>query len=189
MKHTISSTQFCLFQNSLSDLLTSKRLCSTLKKILNVFAQKTTTTATTTTTKMQKLFWTTNSFFSGLRMYFYEMWYLRWSDGCLLHLKHISLGLTFIIDFPSIYNGLKHLCSLKLISILQATWWKVVMKWKIVMFFILFGLFFSNHSFLRFQNFISPSIKYPVNLIFSVVVCICKIQTSLLLMGNFNFYQ
>ena len=37
------------------------------------------------------------------------------------------------------------------------------------------GLFFPKYSFLRLQNFISPSIKYPINLIFSVVICICKI--------------
>ena len=43
------------------------------------------------------------------------------------------------------------------------------------MFFSLFGLFFSNFPFLRSQNSISPSIQYPNNLIFSVVVCICKI--------------
>ena len=121
-------------------------------------------------------------------MYFNEISYLRWGDGCLLHLEHISLGLTFIIDFPSFHNGLKHLYSLKLISILKATWWKLVMKCKIVMLFILFGIFFSNYSFLRFQNFISPSIKCPVNLIFSVVVCICKIQASMFLMGNFKSY-
>ena len=46
----------------------------------------------------------------------------------------------------------------------------------IYVFFLLFGLFFSKRSFLRLQNFISPSIKYPVNLFFSVVVCICKIH-------------
>ena len=31
-------------------------------------------------------------------------------------------------------------------------------------------------SFLRFKNFISASIKYAINLIFSVRVCICKIN-------------
>ena len=25
-------------------------------------------------------------------MYFYQVWYLIWSDGCLLHLKHVLLG-------------------------------------------------------------------------------------------------
>ena len=44
------------------------------------------------------------------------------------------------------------------------------------MFFNLFGLFFSKYSFLRLQNFISPSIKYSINLIFEVVVCSCKIH-------------
>ena len=69
------------------------------------------------------------------------------------------------------HNGLKHLCSLKLVSILRATLWKVVMKCKIVMFSNFLG-----SSFLRLQNFISPNIKYPINLIFSVVVCICEIH-------------
>ena len=44
-----------------------------------------------------------------------------------------------------------------------------------LLFFQLFGIFFSKSSFLRLQNFISQSIKYPVRLIFSVVVFICKI--------------
>ena len=92
-----------------------------------------------------------------------------------MHLKHASFGLMFIIDFSSFHNGLKQLCSLKLVSILSAALWKVVIKCKIVMFFSIFGLFFSNCSYLRFQNFISPSIKYPINLIFSVVVCVCKV--------------
>ena len=92
---------------------------------------------------------------------------------CILSMSHLVL--TFIFDFSSFHNGLKHLCSLKLVFILKATLWKVVMKCKI-MFFSLFGLFFSKSSFLRFQNFISPSIKYPINLIFPVIVCICKIQ-------------
>ena len=38
------------------------------------------------------------------------------------------------------------------------------------------GGFFSRCSFLAFQNFISPSIKHPVKLFFSMVVCICKIH-------------
>ena len=50
------------------------------------------------------------------------------------------------------------------------------MKCKIVMFFNFLGSFFSKCSFLRLQNFILASIKYPVKLIFSVVVCICKIH-------------
>ena len=50
------------------------------------------------------------------------------------------------------------------------------MKYKIVLFFNYFGLFFSKRSFLSLQNFISLSIKYPVSLIFYVVVCICKIH-------------
>ena len=50
------------------------------------------------------------------------------------------------------------------------------MKCKIIVLFNFLGSFFPKCSFLRLQNFISPSIKYPVNLIFSVVVCICKIN-------------
>ena len=46
------------------------------------------------------------------------------------------------------------------------------MKCKIVMVFN----FFSKCLFLRLQNFFSPSVKYPINLIFSVVVYICKIH-------------
>ena len=42
--------------------------------------------------------------------------------------------------------------------------------------FYSFGLFFWKCSFLWFQNFISPSAKYSINLIFSVVVCICSIH-------------
>ena len=89
----------------------------------------------------------------------------------------------FIVDFPSFHNGLKHLCSLKLVSILTATLGKVVMKLKIVMFFNFLGIFFSKYSFLSSENFISPSIRYPINLIFSVLVCICKIHV---LMGYFH---
>ena len=89
--------------------------------------------------------------FSGLRMYFYRLWYLIWSDGCLLYFKHVSLG--FDVSF---HNVLKHLWSLKLVSSLRTTLWKIVLKCKIVIF-------------------ISSSIKYRINLIFSVVVCICKI--------------
>ena len=55
------------------------------------------------------------------------------------------------------------------------TLWKVAMKCKIVMYFHSLGSF-SKNVHLRFQNFISPSIKYLINLIFSVVVCICKIH-------------
>ena len=84
--------------------------------------------------------------------------------------------LTFIIDISSFYTGLKHNCSCKAISILRAALFKVVMKCKIVMFFLLFGLFFSKCTFLRLQSFISLSIKYPINPIFSVVVRICKIH-------------
>ena len=67
-------------------------------------------------------------------------------------------------------------CSLTLVSILGATLWMVAMKFKIVMLFNFLVTFFSKCSFLMLQNFISPSIKHPINLIFSVVVCTCKIH-------------
>ena len=66
----------------------------------------------------------------------------------------------FIIDFSSFHNGLKHFCSLKLVSILRATLWKVVMKCKL--FFecnhflnvvLLFGLFFPKCSFFEVRKF------------------------------------
>ena len=93
---------------------------------------------------------------------------------CILNMSHWVL--TFFIVFPRFHNGLKQLCSLKLVSILRATLWKVVMKCKIVMFFHFLGFFSPKCSFLRFQNFISPSIKYSINFTFSVVVCICQIH-------------
>ena len=44
-------------------------------------------------------------------------------------------------------------------------------------FFLNFlGSFFSKYTFLRLQSFILASIKYSINSIFSVVVCICKIH-------------
>ena len=95
--------------------------------------------------KRKKEFWTTNPFFSGLRMYFYWLWYLIWSYGCIFSMSHWVL--TFFIDFSSFYNGLKHLCSLKLVSILRAALWKVVMKCKIVMFFNSWGFFSENVHF------------------------------------------
>ena len=98
-------------------------------------------------------------------MYFYRLWYLIWSYGCLLHLDHVLLGVNIYHWLSSFHNGLKHFCPLKLVSISRVTLWKV-----------LFGLFFSKCSCLRLQNFISPIIKYPNNLIISVVVCICKIH-------------
>ena len=78
----------------------------------------------------------------------------------------------------SFHNGLRHTCSLKLVSISRVTLWKVVMKYKIVMFLTFWALFLKI-LILRFQNFISPSIKYPINFIFSMVVCICKINVSM----------
>ena len=45
------------------------------------------------------------------------------------------------------HNGLKHYCSLKSVSILRVTLWKVVMKCKIVMFFNLLGSFSQNANF------------------------------------------
>ena len=130
MKHTILSSHFCLFQNSLIDLLTSKDSSFITKKIQNAVLQ----------TQRKKGFWTTNPFFSGLRMNFYRLWYLIWIDGCLLHLKHVSLCF-------NVYHGLKHLRSLKLVSILSTILWKIMIKCKIVMFFKILGSFSQNvHS-------------------------------------------
>ena len=129
MTHTILSSHFRLSQNSLIDLLTSKGSCFITKKNKELFCKK-----------RKKGFWTTNPFFSGLRMYFYWLWYLIRSDGCLLHLKHVSFGFD-IYHCGLKHNGLKHLCSLKLVSILRAKLWKVVMNCKIVMFFNFWGSF------------------------------------------------
>ena len=87
--------------------------------------------------KKKKGLWSTNPFFSGLRMHFYRLPYWIWSDACQFHLKYILLGfLTFIINFSSFHNGLKHLCSsLKLVSILRVTLSKVIMKCGIVILF------------------------------------------------------
>ena len=68
-----------------------------------------------------------------------------WLSGCILSMSYQDL--TFIIDFSSFHNGLKHFCSLKLVSILRATLWKVVMKCKIVMFFNFLGSFSQNVHF------------------------------------------
>ena len=92
---------------------------------------------------------------------------------CILSMYHYVL--TFIIDFSGFHNGLKHLCSLKLVSILGATLSKVVMKCKLLSFLNFWALFLKIFIF-EVKNFISPSIRYPINLIFSVVVCICKIN-------------
>ena len=126
MKHTILSSHFCLFQNSLIDLLTSKSSCFITKNIWNAVLRK----------KRKKGFWTSNLFFSCLIMSFYQLGYLIWSDGvcCILSMSYQVL--TFIIDFSSFHNELKQLCSLKLVSILRATLWKAVVKCKI---FILFN--------------------------------------------------
>ena len=141
MKYTIWSSHFCLFQNSLIDLLTLKGSYFIIKKLKMLFCKK--------KEKESVLNW--KLIFSGLRMYFYRLWYLIWSDGCLLYLKHVSIG--FDVSF---HNVLKHLWSLKLVSSLRTTLWKIVLKCKMVIF-------------------ISSSIKYRINLIFSVVVCICTI--------------
>ena len=103
-------------------------------------------------------------------MYFYRLWYLIWSDGCLLYCKHISLDFNCIIDFSSFHNRLKHLCNLKLVSILRGSGrysWHVKL-----LFFHFLGSFSQNVP--KFYQV--SSIKYPVNLIFSVVVCMCKIH-------------
>ena len=70
----------------------------------------------------------------------YVIFNLKWwlsvaSYACLIRL------LTFIIDFSSFHNGIKHLCSLKLVSIIRATLWKVVKKCKIVMLLNFCALF------------------------------------------------
>ena len=84
-------------------------------------------------------------FFSGLRMYFHRLWYLLWSDCCLLHLNHVSLGFNVYIYFSSFHNVLKYPCSLKVVSILRVILRKVVMKCKIVMFHNFLGSF--SHYF------------------------------------------
>ena len=140
MKYTILSSHFCLFQNSLIDLLTSKVSCFTLKKYKMLFYKK-----------KKKGFWTTNSLFWDLSMYFYRLWYLIWSHGCLLRLRLASLGLMFTIDFSSFHNGFKHFCSLKQGSILRAALCKVVMKCKTVMLFHFLGSFSQNIHFWGFK--------------------------------------
>ena len=71
--------------------------------------------------------------------------------------------------------NVKYSCSSKPISILRATFLKVVMECKIATF-LTFWVFFLKCTFLRLQSFISPSIKYTINSVFSVVVCSCKIH-------------
>ena len=122
-------------------------------------------------------FWTANPFFlmSKDALFISCDFNLKWwLSGYILSMSHKVL--TFTIDISSFHNGLRQPWSLKLVSVLIATLWKVVMKCKTVMFFFPFWVFFSKCSFLRLQNFISPSIKNPVNLIFALVVCICKIH-------------
>ena len=91
--------------------------------------------------KGKKGFWATSPYFSGLRMYFYRLSYLIWSNGCTLYLKHVSLEFSVYHWLSSFPNGLKHLCSLELVSILGVTLWKVVMKCKLTMFFDFLSLF------------------------------------------------
>ena len=87
---------------------------------------------------------------------------------CILSMSQQVL--TFIIDFCSFHNRLKHLCSLNLVSILTATLWKVVIKFKIAMFFNFLS------SFSRLHNFISTKMKHPPSLFFSVVLSSCQIH-------------
>ena len=88
-----------------------------------------------------------------------------------LHLKHISLSFNaYNIDFSRFHNELKHLCSLKLVSILETTLWKIVIK--LLFSFVTFWLFFPFWG----SKLYLTKIKYPINLIFSVVVCIYKIH-------------
>ena len=55
--------------------------------------------------------------------------------------------------------------------IFRVTLWNMVVKYEIAMF-LNFG-FFSKCIFFRLRDFVSPS-TYPINSIFSVVVCIYK---------------
>ena len=81
LKYTILSSDFCLFQNNLIDLLTSKGLNFITKKFKMLLCKK----------KEERAL-NYKPIFSGLGMYFCRSWYLPWNDGCLLHLKHVSLG-------------------------------------------------------------------------------------------------
>ena len=152
MKHTILSSHFCLFQNSLIDLLTSKGSCFITKKYKVLFYKK-----------------------KEERFLNYKPIFLKSKDVLL---SVVIFNLTCVIDLSSFHNGLKNLYSLKLLSILTATLWKVVMKCKIVIFFNFLDSFSQNFHFwcCNVLTKISPSIKYPINLIFSVVVYICTIH-------------
>ena len=110
--------------------------------------------------KRKKGFWTINSFFSGLGMYFYWLWYLIWSDGCLLHLKDVSLGFNVYHLHFKFSLWLKHIFSLKLVSFLRATLWKVVMKCKIVMFLTFWALFLKMFIFEVAKSYL---IKYQIS--------------------------
>ena len=137
------SKLFYLFQNRLIDLLTSKDSCVITTNIKCCFTKK-------KGFGFWEGFWTANPFFSGLRMYFHRLWYLLWSDYCLLHLNHVSLGFNVYIYFSSFHNGLKYPCSLKLVSILRVILRKVVMKCKIVMFHNCLGSF--SHQVSNIQS-------------------------------------
>ena len=92
---------------------------------------------------------------------------------CILRMSHQVL--TFIIDFCSFHNGLKHLSSLKLVSILRATFWKVVMKCKIVVFLTFWARFLKIFIF-EVAKFCLTRYQISNQLNSSVVVCICKIH-------------
>ena len=81
--------------------------------------------------------------------------------------------LTFINDTFSFHNGLKHLCSLKLVSILGAALWKVVIKCKNVMFFFTFWALFLKMLIFQVAKFYLTKYQISNQLIFLVVVCIC----------------
>ena len=92
---------------------------------------------------------------------------------CVLSMSHYVS--TFIIDFSSFYNGLKQLCSLKLVSIFRARLWKVVMKCKIVMLFNFLDFFFKMFL-LEVSKFYLTKYQVSNQFNFSEVVCICKIH-------------
>ena len=69
---------------------------------------------------------------------------------------------------------LKHLCSLKLVSILKATLWKILMKCKNLLFFT-FGALFLKIFIFKVAKVYLIQYQIPNQLNFLEVVCICKI--------------
>ena len=85
--------------------------------------------------------------------------------------------LTFIIDFFSFHDGLKHLCSLKLVPIIRATSPKVVIKCKSVMFFTFWALFLKIFIF-EVPKFDLTKYQISNQLTFSSESCTCKIHVK-----------